>query len=279
MLPELGSRLVADLTVADVRRLLDTLAAKHLSPRSRSGLLGILSGLLAYGIKHGALERNVVRDLDRDDRPGAARLTEPRYRSSADDLEWLLDQMGDTFRPVAAVCARTRGYGYPRHSGFRWRDIDLKAGTISVTAQFGADGARVPLKTPASAATVPMLSTLTDELHGHRSRIPAQMFTRMFDALVFVTASGRPHSRRNVLRAVYAAGNAAGLNGENREPVGVHDLRHSFVAIALAVGLTLPEAAALARHANPRVTATVYAGLTDQSREQLAAKLAKAFGR
>ena len=42
--------------------------------------------------------------------------------------------------------------------------------------------------------------------------------------------------------------------------------------------MTLPEAAALARHANPRVTATVYAGLTEQSRGQLAGKLAEAFG-
>jgi integrase len=85
-----------------------------------------------------------------------------------------------------------------------------------------------------------------------------------------------------VLRAVYAAGdaaglNAAGLNGEGRERVGVHDLRHSFVGVALAAGMTMPEAAALARHANPRVTATMYAGLSEQSREGLASKLAEAF--
>jgi hypothetical protein len=40
----------------------------------------------------------------------------------------------------------------------------------------------------------------------------------------------------------------------------------------------LPEAAALARHANPRVTATVYAGLTDTARAGLGSKLAAAFG-
>jgi integrase len=81
-----------------------------------------------------------------------------------------------------------------------------------------------------------------------------------------------------VLRAVYAAGDSAGLNGHDREPVGVHDLRHSFVAVALAAGLTLPEAAAFARQANPRVTATVYAGITDETRAGLGAKLAAAFG-
>jgi hypothetical protein len=32
------------------------------------------------------------------------------------------------------------------------------------------------------------------------------------------------------------AGDAAGLNGGGREPVAVHNLRHSFVAIALANG-------------------------------------------
>jgi integrase len=75
------------------------------------------------------------------------------------------------------------------------------------------------------------------------------------DRLVFVTESGKPQSRRNALRAVRAAGDAAGLNGEGREPVGLHDLRHSFIAIALEHGVTLPEAATLARHANTRVTA------------------------
>src|SRR3954454_10516141 len=68
----------------------------------------------------------------------------------------------------------------------------------------------------------------------------------------------KPQSRRNVLRAVHAAGDAVGLHRHGRERVGVHDLRHSCIAIALASGMTLPEAAALARHASPGVTATVY---------------------
>jgi len=50
--------------------------------------------------------------------------------------------------------------------------------------------------------------------------------------------------------------------------------------LSSAAGLTLPEVAALARHANPRVTAAVYAGLTDTARAGLGAKLVEAgFGR
>ncbi len=186
--------------------------------------------------------------------------------------------MGDTFRPVAAVCAYA-GLRLSESLGLRWRDVDFKGGTLTVSAQLGQDGERVPLKTAASAATVPMLPALAAELRAHRSRVAEQALARVRpDALIFTTSHGKPHGRRNVLRAVYAGGDAAGLNGDGLERVGVHDLRHSFVAVALAAGLTLPEAAALARHANPRVTATVYAGLTEQSREQLAGKLSEAFG-
>jgi integrase len=225
--PVLGRRLAAELTAADVRRLLDLLAAKRLAPSSRTGLLNILSGLLAYGVKQGAVERNVVRDLDRDDRPTAARLTEPRYLAR-EEVDRLLAAMGDTFRPAAATCAYA-GLRLSEALGLRWQDVDLKAGTLSVTAQLGQDGERVPLKTAASAATVPMLPALVLELRAHRSRLSERSLARVqADALVFTTAHGRPHGRRNVLRAVYAAGHAAGLNGNDREPVGVHDLRHSF---------------------------------------------------
>ena len=93
---------------------------------------------------------------------------------------------------------------------------------------------------------------------------------------MFTTATGRPQSHRNALRAVEHAGDTAGLNGEGRERVGLHDLRHTFVAIALANGVTLPEAAMLARHANPRVTLAVYAGLTDGAREVAVDKLLSA---
>lgn len=52
------------------------------------------------------------------------------------------------------------------------------------------------------------------------------------------------------------------------------------LGVALEAGVSMPEAAALARHANARVTAQVYAGLSDTGREAASAKLAEAgFGR
>jgi integrase len=84
----------------------------------------------------------------------------------------------------------------------------------------------------------------------------------------------------NVARALRRAADKAGLNGEGLQPLGLHDLRHTFVGLALANRrLSLPEVVELARHANAGVTLTVYAGLVAGDRKAAVAKLVEAgFG-
>ena len=278
VLPELGRRHAADITVDDVRRLIDKLTAKRLAPSTVTATVNILSGLLRYAVKHGYADRNVVRDLDKDDRPGAARQTEPRYLTTA-EVDLLLAETSDTFRPVATACA----YAALRVSealGLRWRDVDFKAGTLTVSGQLGLHGERVAVKTPASAASVPLLPALARELQTHRSRQASKDLRRVHaDAFVFTTSRGKPQSRRAVLRAVQRAADKAGLNSDGRDRVRVHDLRHSYVAAAFDSGASLPQVSALARHASSRVTAQVYAGLAEDGRAKAAAKLVDAgFG-
>ena len=47
------------------------------------------------------------------------------------------------------------------------------------------------------------------------------------------------------------------------------------MALALEGGLTLAEAAVLARHKNAKVTAAIYAGVSEKAKGELAAKLVK----
>ena len=274
MLDRLGRRRVDELTADDVRRLVERLTRQGLAPGTVTSCVNITSGLLRFAVKRKVVAHNVVRDLDRDDRPGVKRQSEPRYLT-AGELERLLAQMSDTFRPVAAACAYA-GLRVSEALGLRWRDVDVKAGTITVAGQLGDAGARLATtKTQASAATVPMLPALRRELVEHRTRQAGVSLALVHaDALVFTTARGKPQSRRNALRALHVAGDAAGLNGNGREPVGLHDLRHSLVAIAFEHELTPPEVAELARHANAKVTLAVYAGLTGDGRDKAASKLA-----
>ena len=278
ILPTLGPRPIAEIRLSDVRRLVDRLGAAGLAPSTVTGIVGIFSGLLRFAVKGGHLERNPVRDLDRDDRPGTKRLSEPRYLS-LEEIDQLLERLSDTFRPVVFVCVFA-GLRISEVLGLRWRDIDLDAGTLTVSGQLGQKGQRVPVKTAASAATVELLPALARELREHRDRQVGRGSGRVNrEALVFMTSRGKPQSRRNAFRALHKAGDATGLNGDEREPVGLHDLRHSFAAAALE-RLSLPEASYLLRHASARVTAQVYAGLTDEARQRATAKLAKGgFGR
>jgi integrase len=291
ILPVLGRTRTANLSTADVVRLLDWLARyeskrrgadtpERLSPNTRTGILSTLSGLVRYGVRHGLIERNVVRDVDRDDRPGTKRVSKPRYLDAA-DLRALLGKLSDTFRPIAATYAYA-GLRASEALGLRWRDVDLKAGVLRVENQLGADGRLHPLKTEASEASsapIRLLPALKRELGAHRHRQRSRNIALVQpDALVFVTANGKPQSSRNVLRAVHAAAAGLGLNID-RDLVGLHDLRHTLIGLAFEHGLTLPEASALARHANPRVTAQVYAGLSEKARETIAAKLIRSgFG-
>src|SRR5262249_9791459 len=156
------------LTADDARRLVDRLTRKGLAPGTVTSVVNILSGLLRHALKRKVVAHNVCRDLDRDDRPGSKRQTEPRYLT-ADELELLFAQMTDTFRPVGLVCTYC-GLRVSEALGLRWRDLDLKAATIDVNGQLGAAGERLDVtKTPSSAATLTALPALSRELVAHRT--------------------------------------------------------------------------------------------------------------
>src|SRR5262245_57496929 len=181
-------------------------------------------------------------------------------------------------RPVSRIVGRFGGYtvaAAPTINGktlaLRWRDVDFNAETINVPGT----------KTEGSEASVPMLPALARELRALRERQAKKGFDRIrSDALVFQTSRGKSPSRRNALRALQTAAVKAGLVHEGQEPVGLHDLRHSLAANSFALGLTDVEVARLLRHANPRVTLTVYADLVEgETSTKLGQKLAaEGFG-
>ena len=160
--------------------------------------------MFRHGVRDlGAIPRNPLRDLDRDDRPSAKRQTEPRYLSVG-EVGRLLEKMSDESRPVAATCywAALRVSEALR---LTWGDIDFDAKLVSVPGS----------KTEASKATIPLLPALAEELCAHRQR---QRIESIGQSLVFTTASGRPLARRNVLRAVTNAGKRAGYSPKAQSP-------------------------------------------------------------
>jgi integrase len=257
----------SDVTVVHVRSLLDRLKARNLSGSTTRGHIAALSAVYRHGVVRLGLARNPVTELQRGELPSGARTSEPRYLSVT-EVESLLAKMTDSFRPVAA-CLFWGGLRISEALALRWQDVDFKAGTLIAPGT----------KTAASKAMLPLLPALAAELLAHRERQGKLGFERIApDALVFQTTSGMSPGRRNALRAIQAAAGHAGLNAEGVAPVGAHDLRHSLAANSFALGLTPVEVARLLRHANPNVTLSVYAGITDSGVAALGTKLAAGLG-
>jgi len=261
VLDELGrATRVADVRAAHLRTMMRRLTKDGLSGSTVRGCLSVASALLRYAVEQEIVDRNPAADIGRGERPSSKRRSEPRYLS-VDEVNRLLGATSEDSRPIAAALF----WGALRVSealGLRWCDVGTDTLTVRGT------------KTEASADTIPLLAPLASELRAHRERIGKRGFDRIQPAaLVFATRTGKPISRRNVLRAVQRAGVAVGLSTEER-PLGCHDLRHSMAANALGLGLSMTETARLLRHANPNVTATVYADLTEDGVAAIATKLA-----
>jgi integrase len=222
---------VADIRSAHLRSMMRRLTERGLSGSSVRGCLAVASAILRYAVDLEVIERNVASDIGRGERPSSKRLSEPTYLT-VPEVEALLGKMSDESRPIAAAMF----YGGLRVSealGLRWADIDTD--TIHVRGT----------KTDASDDLIPLLAPLAAELRSHKEWLAASGFDRIGDErLVFQTASGKPVSRRNVLRAVQNAGTQVGLSTEVH-PLGCHDLRHSLAANALGLGLSMTETSRL----------------------------------
>ena len=223
------------------------------------GTVNSASSLFRLAVRRGVIEANPVR-LERGDRPSQKRKREPRYLTRAE-----IDRLLAKLRPEARALAATMAYGALRISealDLRWRDIDFDADTLHVQGT----------KTEGSRADVPMIASLKAELQAHRKRHPG-----VGDVLVFRTATGKRLDRKDVLRSIYAAGDAAGLNPHGVRKVGCHSLRHSCASVLFAAGTPATKVAAILRHSTPRVTLMVYAGLADADRAGLRDDLEAAF--
>lgn len=253
VLPALGeSTRAQDVTPAHLRAMVDKLTSDGQSGSSVRGAIVATSALFRHGVRRGILATNPVRLLEHGDRPSGKRKTEPRYLDRK-QIDALLGELGDEMRPVAATMAFA-GLRVSEALALRWRMVDLAAGMLHVPGT----------KTEASSQPVPMTDDLVAELKAHRRRSLEHGLQRVHrDALVF------PHDRRNVLRAVYKAGDDAKLNPAGLPRVSCHDLRHSCAGLLFSANVAYPRIAEILRHSDVRVTLATYAGLVEADRAKL----------
>ena len=182
-----------------------------------------------------------------------------------------------TWRPLFALLVFT-GARISEALALTWADVDLDAGIVRIRYQL--DGARelVALKTPQAVRDVVLMPALGKLLREQRLASPPELSGP--DAFVFRTAAGRPQRPNNALRAIQRAAERAGLEGNGRPKLRLHDCRHTFVSLLLASGRDVVFVSRQVGHSSPAITLNVYSHLFDAARHagETRAALEASFG-
>ena len=266
LLPPLGRRAIASLTVDDVAELLHELRCKGCSAKTSASALATLQSVLRFARRCGWIVADPVERLEHDERPRPQRRRQRVL--SRTEIERLLAACSPRDRLMIATVLYT-GLRISEMLGLVWDDIDCAAGVIHVRAQLsrahrGLPARSVAPKTAASVRDVPLVPQLARLLNAHRQ---ATRFARGAD-WVFATARGTPYGHRNVSRrCLGSAAQRAGLNEDGWPPLRFHDLRHTFTShLIVDLGLDPAQVSRILGHARITITLDIYTHLFQDAR-------------
>lgn len=280
------------------KQFLVLFAPSHLKPSTKFGYKTVIERVLNPAIGKLPVDRidaSVVRELDtklveRGVKPSTRRNVQTTLRSvlcrfaveakilpkapelpklpkvgrvviralTTEEVRAILKAANRTHR-TAFMLAAFAGLRAGEIRGLRWRDIDLKAGTLIVRESVCRGIAAAPKS--GHERVVPLTDELREELRNVR---PIDS-----NALVSTNAKGKPWTESSLILAFRRTLKRAGLANWR-----LHDLRHYFVTALFKSGAPAPAVQALAGHADLSTTQR-YAHLAQLDLEEAIAK----FGR
>ena len=193
IVPKFGALKLSQLAKAQVIEWRHELLTEK-SRSMASKVIRALSAILANAMQIGAISQNVASDVKIGRAKRDALRVEPPARA---DLKKMIAAATDQERPFI-LTAITMGLRSSELRGLCWRDIDLKAGTLTVRQRADEWGVLGPPKSEAGRRTIPMPPELVAELKKWKLRCKPTVI-----GLVFPSAVGTPMRHNNVLRRTY----------------------------------------------------------------------------
>jgi integrase len=233
LLPEIGDKTIDAITPALVRELDAKLVALEAKPSSRRNHQIVLRSVLCrFAVEKGYFtEAPSFPPLPKVGRKVASALT-------SDEVSRLLAACSCPAQRRAFALAAYAGLRAGEIRALRWKDIDLKAGSLTVRVS----KCRGVLSTPKSGheRLVPLVDALRREL-GKDAGEP--------EVLVSVNALGEPWGEYTLRATFKRVARRADLAGWR-----FHDLRHFFVTSLFKAGAPAPTVQKLAGHADLNTT-------------------------
>jgi integrase len=268
----LGGAQLQRLTALDIQRAYAALA-RGLKPATVCLVHDMLHRALADAVAWGLLPSNPA---DRA-RPPKAERAEQRALDASEIQALLEAARGTPLENLLAVAVGT-GMRLGELLGLRWRDVDLKAGAVSVVQNLqrvGGGLAAVPPKTASSRRRIEIGPETAAALRRQRRWVLEQRLAwgpawrgDEWD-LVFPREDGSPQHPNSVRYAFRALCRRAGL----AEPLPrIHDLRHAHATHLLAAGVPPHVVARRLGHGDVATTLRIYAHALPPQERDAAAK-------
>jgi integrase len=232
----IGDLPITQITPSKVRELDAELVDTGVKASTRAAYQIVLRSILGrFAVERGYLsERPAFPKLPRSGRTIHTALT-------PEELDRLFAAAPSASHRRAFLLAAYAGLRAGEIRALRWKDIDLRARTLTVRLS-RCNGAT---STPKSGheRLIPLAEILPRELSTPKTK------KRAPDALVCLTAKGKPWGQTGLLHSFKRVCKRAGLEGWR-----LHDLRHFFVTSLFRTGAPAPAVQMLAGHADLSTT-------------------------
>lgn len=246
---------------------------KPLSPRSVEYVHAVLHVALKHAVRTGLL---VVNPADRVEKPKIR-----RGETETITLEQfckLLDTVRHTNDYIPILIAGTCGLRASEILALRWSDIDLVRGTLTVQRVISQMGSQIDFtepKTNKSRRTIPIPTTVVDELKRHKAaqEDKKKCLGQGYNAEGVVCPDGNGDYRK----PKSFAGAVRDTIDRAKLDIRFHDLRHSHATIMLEQGTSVKVIQERLGHSNLSTTMDIYLHRVPNMQEEAAKSSDLAF--
>ena len=250
--PMIGQSKLVNITVGQIRTLLDDLSQKHLSPASVNRIRAMLSSLFNLAIDHELLEVNPVTRVKkfRENNQKERYLT----ANETQRLVAILDQPKDYGIHNTVIVAIIRfllltGVRKREAMDLKWSDVDLGTGAWLLGENKSGKARRINLNQDALDVLRQLPKSSQFVFANPENNRPYNDIRKTFDKIM----------------------HAAGVYN-----MRIHDLRHNFASLAVNSGQSLYVVQHLLGHASPQTTQR-YAHLQAETLKQASEDIAAAI--
>ena len=286
VLPAFGSARIGNIGTAEVEESAARLAGRRLAPPTIRHHVGVLSAVLKYAARNGAIKTNPARDAELLTEKASGRERPVPKFLTPDEIEAVAAHLDEHFAPYGLLVRFTAytGLRAGEVAGLNIGDLDLLRREVHVKrTRTRVRGEWTEHSTKSGDARhVPLPPWLAEDLaaylaaHPHRFDREAPLFPGrkhspahggLRGAVDWTQPWSAPVFGRRAWRAALSEAGVAGCR--------FHDLRHTYVSLMAREGVPLYRVSKYLGHADPWITENVYLHLYPSDAQDDAARLVR----